>query len=68
MNEIAQGTASLAPLDNGRPYTIYAKDFTSTDQAVPITLPFGRPKRFAGIMITPVWSFRSQALTSEQGK
>ena len=71
MNEIYQankGVLPVSPLQTGRQFPIYTKDFTSVDQAVPIPVPIGRPKRFAGIQVTPIWGFRAEAITQEIGK
>lgn len=51
----------------GRTFNIQVKDFTSNEQAVPIRLIYGTAK-VAGIYITPIFGFRSIAITTEVGK
>jgi hypothetical protein len=67
-NDLAKGTQQVSPLQPARPFVIYSKDFTSVDQAVPVPLPFGRPKKFAGIQVTPVFGKRSVPITNDEGK
>jgi hypothetical protein len=67
-NETAKGVEAVSPPQVARQFRIYAKDFTSVDQAVPLPLTFGRPKRFAMVQITPVFGFRSVPITTDQGK
>lgn len=50
-----------------RKFEIKAKDFTSTEQGVPIPVIFGTKTR-AGIYITPIFGFRAVPQTQEVGK
>jgi hypothetical protein len=50
-----------------RKFEIQAKDFTSSEQAVPIRLIYGRA-RVAGIYITPIFGFRATQTTTNAGK
>jgi len=51
----------------GRTFSIQVKDFTSNEQAVPIRVVYGTSK-VAGVYITPIFGFRSTAITTEVGK
>lgn len=51
----------------GRTFNILVKDFTSNEQGVPIRLIYGTAK-VAGIYITPIFGFRSTAISTEVGK
>ncbi len=50
-----------------RKFIIQAKDFTSSEQAVPIRVTFGICQ-VAGAYITPIFGFRSEAITQEISK
>jgi hypothetical protein len=50
-----------------RRFELQAKDFTSTEQAVPIRVFWGTAK-VAGESITPVFGLRSEPITTEAGK
>ena len=51
----------------GRRFEILAKDFTQVEQAVPIRLTYGQVES-AGVQMTPIFGFRSQAITTKAGK
>jgi hypothetical protein len=67
-DQFAKGTQDVSPVKADRGITIYAKDFTTVDQGVPIPFIFGWPKQFAGIQVSPIFGFRSEAITTDQGK
>ena len=48
-------------------FEIQSKDFTSSQQAVPIRLVYGTAQ-VAGVYITPIFGFRSTAVTTKAGK
>lgn len=50
-----------------RKYEIQAKDFTSAEQAAPLRVIFGRAF-VAGAQVTPIFGFRSVAITQHMGK
>lgn len=51
----------------GRKFEILAKDFTQVEQAVPIRLMFGQVES-AAVQMTPIFGFRSEAITTKAGK
>jgi hypothetical protein len=51
----------------GRQFEIMVKDFTQVEQAVPIRLSYGIVES-AGVQMTPIFGFRSQAITTKAGK
>jgi hypothetical protein len=52
----------------GRKFQINAADFSSTEQAEPVRVIYGTPKHVSGIIITPIFGFRSVKITTEVGK
>lgn len=58
--------AGHGPLKSRR-FEILAKDFTQVEQAVPIRLSYGRILT-AGVQMTPIFGFRSEAITTKAGK
>lgn len=51
----------------GRKLVFKTKDFSATDQAVPVPVFYGTVK-IAGIYITPITGFRSVEIKQEVGK
>lgn len=51
----------------GRHFEIMVKDFTQVEQAVPIRLTYGIVES-ASVQMTPIFGFRSQAITTKAGK
>lgn len=51
----------------GRRFEILAKDFTQVEQAVPIRLTYGQVES-AAVQMTPIFGFRSEAITTKAGK
>jgi len=49
-----------------RTIQLYAKDFTSVEQAKPLSLGYGII-RSAGVAITPIWTFSSAEQRSSGG-
>jgi len=52
----------------GRTFPIFTRDFSSVEQAVPIPVIYGTPKPFAGVIVTPIFGFRSVQITTEMSK
>ena len=50
-----------------RKFSFYAKDYTASEQAVPIRIAFGTVKS-GGTYFTPIWGFRSVAIKQKVGK
>jgi hypothetical protein len=48
----------------GRNYPLFAKDFTSVEQAVPLRLVYGQA-RVAAIQITPIFGFRNEQIPNQ---
>lgn len=69
----AQVSAGLHPIGGkaqkypGRKFVIQAKDFTSAEQATPVRVVYGIA-RIAGAYITPIFGFRSEAVTQSMSK
>jgi hypothetical protein len=61
------GPAGAHGKREARTFEIYAKDFTSAEQAVPVPVIFGTA-RIAGTYITPIWAFRAKKLKQKAGK
>lgn len=51
----------------GRRFEILAKDFTQVEQSVPIRLSYGQVES-AAVQMTPIFGFRSKAITTKAGK
>lgn len=62
----AESIGGRGPL-KGRQFEIQAKDFTQVEQAVPIRLTYGQVES-AAVQMTPIFGFRSQAITTKAGK
>ncbi len=73
MSHHSQVAAGLHPIGGkqqkypSRKFVIQAKDFTSAEQAVPVRVIYGIAK-VAGSYITPIFGFRSEAITQEISK
>lgn len=50
-----------------RKFELHSKDFTSSEQAVPIRVAFGTVKS-GGTYFTPIWGFRSVPIKQKVGK
>lgn len=50
-----------------RKFSLYAKDFTASEQAVPIRVSYGTVKS-GGTYFTPIWGFRSVPIKQKVGK
>jgi hypothetical protein len=61
-----EAVSGRGPL-RGRRFEILAKDFTQVEQGVPIRLSYGQVES-AGVQMTPIFGFRSQAITTKAGK
>lgn len=60
--------AGVPPMRPSRKFEILAKDFTSVNQGSPLRVFYGRPKPAAGMQITPIFGFRSEAIQTKSGK
>lgn len=50
-----------------RQFVLQVKDFTQVEQTVPIRVVYGIAET-AGVQMTPIFGFRSEAVTTEAGK
>lgn len=57
---------SGAQQSRSRPFTLFAKDFSSVEQAQPLNLGYGII-RSSGTAITPIWNFKAIAQQSSGG-
>lgn len=55
------------PSLKSRRFEIQSKDFTQVEQGVPIRVVYGITET-AGVQMTPIFGFRSKAVTTEAGK
>lgn len=62
----AESIGGNQPL-RGRRFEIQVKDFTQVEQGVPIRVVYGMAET-AGVQMTPIFGFRSEAVTTEAGK
>jgi hypothetical protein len=69
-NQVLAGLEAIGQLSgkvSSRPFSLYAKDITSIEQAVPLRLVFGQA-RVSGVQITPIFGFRNEQVTTKAGK
>jgi hypothetical protein len=67
--QIVQGNYNFGqfPKKAGRNFEIKAKDFSQSEQGVPLPVLFGT-QRISGIYITPIFDFRITDDEEQQGK